>query len=209
MKKYSKYNQGYKYFLMVIDCFSKYSWIKALKDKTGISITKAFKEIINKDKRVPNFVWGDKGTEFYNKTFLDFLDKKILNYILQKMRKNSSIVERWNGTIKNMMWKEFTKNSNKIYINILPKMLKKYNNKKPRSIKMTPKQASNPKNIEKVYYNLYGKEFHDDIAKYKIGDIVRKTFDKGYNPNWTEEQFKLSKIQYTNPITYKLIDFNN
>ena len=45
---------------MVIDCFSKYGWIKPLKDKTGISITNAFKQIINKDKRVPKFVWGDK-----------------------------------------------------------------------------------------------------------------------------------------------------
>ena len=82
---------------------------------------------------------------------------------------------------------------------------------------MTPKQASNPnpKNVEKVYYNLYGKEFHDDIAKYKIGDIVRiskykrKTFDKGYTPNWSEEQFKIKGIQYTNPIKYKISDLNN
>jgi len=55
--------------------------------------------------------------------------------------------------------------------------------------------------------------------KYKIGDskIVRvriskyktKTFDKGYTPNWTEEIFTVDKIQYTNPITYKIKDLNN
>ena len=215
MKKYSKFNQGYKYLLMVIDCYSKYGWIQPIKDKTGINITNAFKQILNKDKRVPKFVWADKGTEFYNTNFIDFLHKKNIKLYSTENEEKSSIVERWNRTIKNMMFKEFTKNSNKIYINILPKILKKYNNKKHRSIKMTPKQASNPKNVEKVYYNLYGKEYHDDIAKYKIGDIVRiskykrKTFDKGYTPNWTEEQFKISKIQYTNPITYKIVDLNN
>ena len=32
MQKFSKWNKGIKYFLMVIDVFSKYSWIKPLKD---------------------------------------------------------------------------------------------------------------------------------------------------------------------------------
>ena len=38
-------------------------------------------------------------------------------------------------------------------------------------------------------------------SKYK-----RKTFDKGYTPNWTEEVFIIDKIQSTNPITYKICD---
>ena len=48
--------------------------------------------------------------------------------------------------------------------------------------------------------------------KFKIGDMVRiskykrKVFDKGYTPNWSEEVFTVDKIQYTNPITYKLKD---
>ena len=49
--------------------------------------------------------------------------------------------------------------------------------------------------------------------KFKICDKVRiskyKTFDKGYTPNWTEEIFTVDKIQYTNPITYKLKDLND
>ena len=51
--------------------------------------------------------------------------------------------------------------------------------------------------------------------KFKIGDHVRiskykrKTFDKGYTPNWTEEVFIIDKIQYTNPITYKQKDQND
>ena len=60
-----------------------------------------------------------------------------------------------------------------MYINILPNIVTKYNNKKHSSIKMSPIAGSKPKNIKKVYYNLFGKIFHDVIAKYKIGDIVR------------------------------------
>ena len=51
-------------------------------------------------------------------------------------------------------------------------------------------------------------------AVLKIGDTVRiskykrKTFDKGYTPNWTEEVFVISEIRPTNPITYKIKDLN-
>ena len=34
-------------------------------------------------------------------------------------------------------------------------------------------------------------------------------FDKGYTENWSEEIFIINKIQYTNPITYKLKDLND
>ena len=49
--------------------------------------------------------------------------------------------------------------------------------------------------------------------KLSIGDHVRitrkkKTFDKGYNQRWTEEVFKISKIQLNIPVTYKITDNN-
>ena len=33
-------------------------------------------------------------------------------------------------------------------------------------------------------------------------------FDKGYTKRWTEEVFKISKIQWTIPVTYKITDYN-
>ena len=42
----------------------------------------------------------------------------------------------------------------------------------------------------------------------RINKYKRKTFDKGYTPNWPEEVFTVDKIQYTNPITYKIKDLN-
>ena len=51
--------------------------------------------------------------------------------------------------------------------------------------------------------------------KFKVGDKVRiskykwNVFDKGYTANWSEEVFTVDKIQYTNPITYKIRDLND
>ena len=68
----------------------------------------------------------------------------------------SSVVERWNHTIKTKMWKQFTIQGNRQYLDFFPKILKQYNNTKHSSIKMEPIEASNKKNQGLVYFNLYG-----------------------------------------------------
>ena len=51
-------------------------------------------------------------------------------------------------------------------------------------------------------------------TKFKVGDSVwisklKKTFEKGFEPNWTEEIFVVHKVQNTQPITYKIKDLND
>ena len=224
MQKLSKWNKGYKYLLMVLDRFSKYGWIVPLKTKTGLEVSKAFESIFKKSKGKaqgkPKKLWVDKGKEYYNKNMLDLLAKNNIEIYSTENEEKSSVCERWNRTIKEKMYKRFTMQNNTVYIEILPKILASYNNSKNRSIDMTPNQARKPENYGKVYFNLYG-----DLAEsqngtlnrnslLKIGDTVRiskykrKTFEKGYTPNWTEEVFVISEIQPTDPITYKIKDLN-
>ena len=94
-------------------------------------------------------------------------------------------------------------------------MLASYNNSKNRSIGMTPNGARKPENYGKVYFNLYGDlESQNGKPTFKIGDTFRiskykrKTFDKGYTHNGTEEVFVISEIRPTGPITYKIKDLN-
>ena len=49
----SKYNQGLRYLLTVIDILSKHAWVEPLKDKTGLAIQQAFEKILKKGKRKP------------------------------------------------------------------------------------------------------------------------------------------------------------
>ena len=44
-KSLVKWNKDIKYLLMVIDVFSKYVWIKPLRDRQTESVSKAFDEI--------------------------------------------------------------------------------------------------------------------------------------------------------------------
>ena len=41
------FNKGYRFLLCVIDIYSKYEWDVLLKDKKGITITKAFQKVLD------------------------------------------------------------------------------------------------------------------------------------------------------------------
>jgi len=118
--------------------------------------------------------------------------------------------------MKEKVFKYFTANSTRKYVDILDKLVDRYNNPVHSSIGMTPKEASEKKNEVKVWRNLYGNYTHQKrmTPKLKVGDKVRITrqkgvFEKGYAARWTEEVFTVSEVRYTDPITYKIVDYNN
>ena len=125
----------------------------------------------------------------------------------------SSIVKRWNRTIKRNMWKYFSANNTMNYIDIHPNLIKKYNNSDHRSIKCTPIFARAPSSYRHVYDALYNRrEANAEVEqRFKIGAHVRivkkkKTFEKGYTPNWTEELFIVGAARLTKPVTYNIKD---
>lgn len=177
-------------------------------------MAEGFKNIFT-EGRIPKRLWVDKGSEYYNSHVKDLMKSKGVEIYSTENEEKSSVCERWNRTIKTEMWKQFTIQNNTQYLEILPHIVEKYNNRKHTSIKMTPVEASKKKNEDKVFMNLFGglpQKFLNGLPKFTVGDHVRitkfkrKVFDKGFTPNWTEEIFVVDKVQYSNPITYKLKD---
>ena len=209
MQSFAKDNDGVKYLLTVIDVFSKYGWIVPLNDKSGKSTAAGFMKIFTSGRK-PGKVWVDKGREFYNTDV-----KKLVELYSTENEEKSCVVERWNRTMREKMFKYFTANSTRRYIDVLNEMVNNYNNTRHSSIKMTPAKASLKANEKVVWMNLFGNEIHKAIKpKFSIGDKVRITkkkniFEKGYTPRWTEEIFTISTIQYTDPPTYKITDAND
>ena len=211
MQPYSRWNRGYKYLLTVLDVFSKYAWVVPIKDKKGETITKAFRVIVG--KRKPVYLWTDKGTEFYNSDFKEYLKENgITLYSTQNVEK-SSVIERFNRTLKSKMFKQFTIQNSTVFTDILPQIVEEYNNTYHSTIKMTPKEASLKKNESIAYLNSYHDEPFPKFKKpsFKEGDKVRISkyrgiFDKSYKGNWSEELFVIYKTQPTIPITYRIKD---
>ena len=67
MQLISKFNEGFRFLLCVIDICYKYAWVVPLKHKKGVSIVNAFQSIFKKSNRKPNKMWVDNGGEFYNR----------------------------------------------------------------------------------------------------------------------------------------------
>ena len=113
------------------------------------------------------------------------------------------------------MMKHFVKNNNTVWYNILPKLVKIYNNRYHSTIKMKPIEVN--KNNEKyIKENIYTYDKTTKIPKLKIGDLVRISLKRRYifdkpssNIKWTEELFKIHSINKSNVITYKIKDLND
>ena len=92
-----------------------------------------------------------------------------------------------------------------MYIDKLDDIVKEYNGKYHKTIKMKPIDVK-----DNAYINI-DKEVNDKDLKFKVGDYVRilkykNIFPKGYTPNWSEEIFVIKEIKNTVPRTYVIND---
>jgi len=212
MQSLAKENDGYKYLLNVIDLFSKTAYSIPLKSKSSEVIIDAFERLFT--NRRPKKLWTDQGSEFISNRFRKFLSDNNIELYHVFNEGKAVVVERFNRTLGEMIQKHLTASNTSRYIDILQKLIEEYNTRYHSSIKMSPFQASDPENREQVLRNLYS-----DIKsvkrrqkpQFKAGDRVRiyrykRTFEKGYKPNWTKEIFVVDEVNKTIPITYKIKD---
>lgn len=203
---YAKVNNGYRYILIVIDCFSKFLWTRPLKNKTAEEVEAAMRDIFEKVKYTPKHLQTDLGKEFYNKRFSKLMKDYQINHYSTFSTKKAAIAERVIRTIKTWLYKEFSVRGEYKWIDILDSITEKYNNKVHSTTGMRPVDVTSATKL-----NVYNRPKLFLKAKYKIGDIVRLSkykavFEKGYTPNYSTELFKIVKVQITNPVTYLLED---
>lgn len=215
MIPYARKNNGMKYILVVINIFSKKAYARPLKNKTAQEVTRAMKSILNSVEHAIKNLHVDEGKEFYNEPMKTMLRQRKINLYSTNSVKKAAIVERFNRTLKNKMWFQFSLNGSYKWIHMLQKLIDDYNNAKHRTIKMSPNEV-NIHNEQNLLNTVFNQKYHITAKlkpKFKIGDSVRLSkykhiFEKGYTPNWTTEIFKIKKVQHTHPITYRLIDLD-
>ena len=171
MQLISKFDEGFRFLLCVIDINSKYAWVVPLKVKKGLSIVNACQKILKESARKPNKIWREKWLK----------DNSIEIYSTNNEEK-SVAAERFIRKIKNNIYKYMTLISKNVYIDKLDDIVHKYNNKKHRTIKMKPIDVK-----DNIYID-FGKEVNDNDPKFKVGDHVRiskykNIYAKCYTPN--------------------------
>ena len=124
-------------YYCVIDIYSKYAWVVPLKDKKGITITKAFQNFLDEFNRKPNKLWVDKGSEFYNRSVKSWLQDSDLEMYSRHSDGKSVVAKIFIRMLKHRIYK-YTFVSKNVYIDKLDDIVNKLNNTYHRTIKMKP-----------------------------------------------------------------------
>ena len=95
-------------------------------------------------------MWVDNGPELYNKDV-----QKLVELYSTENEEKSCVIERFNRTIKEKMFKYLSANNTRIYVDVLDLLIDQYNKAINSSIKMIPKEASRKENENKMWRNLY------------------------------------------------------
>ena len=216
MSALNTFNGGNNFILTVIDALSKFAWAVVLPSKHALGVAAAFEKIF-KSGRVPMRLITDRGKEFLNTSVKSLLKKHDIQLTPSTSDHKAFLVERWNRTLKEKMWKYFTAFGTFKYLDRLDNFVAAYNNSYHRSIKMTPTSVT-PDTFKKAWRNLYGLDWpgyqpdkKTPVFRYQNGDNVRVSrikgpFDKGYLPGFTAEIFTIVKRIPRCPPVYKLVD---
>ncbi|KAK7595000.1 hypothetical protein V9T40_001433 [Parthenolecanium corni] len=212
MNQYSTRNKGYNYIFNVIDTFSKFLFAVPLKKKSGEEVAVAFSKILKTSNRCPTKLHVDRGKEFVNKEFQTVLKENKIEMYHTFNEEKSAIAERVNRTINEKLKLHFEVTQKFRWIDALEGIVKEYNeNDVHRSIGTTPVSVTS-KNENEVREKLFPlNDFHSEKPTFTVGQPVRiptwkNLFGNKYRRNWTKEIFYISKICYTDPITYEIKD---
>lgn len=153
MVKFKKSNQGVRFILVVIDVFSKYLWLRPLKDKKGSSVVKAFESILT-EGRIPKRIRTDKGQEFRARVVQSLFKSEEIRHIFAESDVKASISKRVIKTIKSKIYRYFMHTQSYEYVNELQNFAKGYNETIHRTIDMKPKDVTRD-NEEEVRVATY------------------------------------------------------
>lgn len=207
--EFARNNKWNRYCLTMIDCYSRYAFTIPLKNKTSKNVVEALSRTFEKINMYPSFLVTDKGKEFENREVKDYLDSRKIRLIHPETEIKCAMVERFNRTWQNRLYKYFTHSNSVKWIESGKKITEAINKSYHRIIKCTPEQV------------FLGKKKPADALiqaktkkpKYKIGQMVRmshknKVFRKGYRQGWTEEEFQILQALEGAPPVYRIVDTN-
>ena len=201
-------NKRFRYIFIIIDNYNKYLWAIPLKNKYSQTITDEFSNILNKSKRKPLKTESERGTEFYNSIFQNFLKAKNIYHYSRFTDKGPSIAERLKRTVKNLLKKPVFLSGDADWISELPSVIKQYNITIHNSTKMTPFQASIKSN-EKIVYSNFKDKRKTLYPKYKLGQLVRtadikRVFSKGDSTNWSYKLYTITEVIHDTIPSYRI-----
>ena len=200
--------KGFRYIFIIIDNLSKYLWAIPLKNKYGQTIKNEFSNILSTSKRSAVKLESDRGSEWYNSVFQNFLKNKNIQHYSRFTDKGPSIAERVIRTLRNLLKKPVFEKGNANWLSELPSINRQNNNTIHSSTTMTPIQASKKSNEKEVYSNLLDRKVKQ-LPKFKVGQFVRtadikKVLSKGDSTNYSYKLYPITKVIHDTIPSYRI-----
>ena len=222
MSAFENENDGYRWILTTVDAFSRFAICVPIRRKFA-KFTRPAVETFLEEKyearfgREPEKVQSDDGGEFVNQNVLSlFKERRIMHYSTRKTRKKAAVVERFNKSLKGVMWKYSERVVNHEWLEVLQDLVANINSRKNSGIGMAPDKVTDENSYE-VFSKLYGNAIPYEEPKYSVGDRVRlseyaspilnpnkKSFRKGYLASFTEQVLVVTGVSHGSPPMYHL-----
>ena len=159
------------YALTAIDIFTKKATAVLMKKKTEGEAVRAMKMVF-KTLGVPKMLYSDRGSEFDNTLFKRLTDHHKISHIWTHT--HAAFVERFNRTLKTLLFKYLESTGTKTITNVLPLILKNYNNSEHTTTEVNPNEAhSNDSTHDKVFANITKRAKVVKRPTLQAGDEVR------------------------------------
>ena len=134
MQKYGRKNKGNNWILTGVEILCRFAFAVPVYRKNTESMTKSVYLLLEKFKerfgKYPKVVQFDEEKEFYNVGVKSLLKDHDVESFSSQSNKKAAIVERFNRTLKTMMWKYFYAENTENWFDVLDKLVENYNNTK-------------------------------------------------------------------------------
>jgi hypothetical protein len=218
IQELAPYNDNIRYLLAVIDTFTRFAWVRLLKDKRGETVLEAFKSILRSAGEYPRIIVTDRGTEFFNKPFQTFCEQNNIKLVTPDSSVHAAYIERFNRSLQSLIYKYMTENETHRFIdrnnpdgtltNVFHDLMRTYNTRKHRMIGTSPCIAENDESVH-LNMRLRMSKYYEKIKPKKktlnVGDTVRISkqkgkFSRGYKEQSQLEIFKIYEIKTKSKI---------
>lgn len=203
----SQKNGGVKYLLVGINCFSKKGFAIPMKNKLAATTAAAAEKILNQSRTNFRLAHTDQGSEFAG-DFKRLLQRRNIRHYFTWTKTKASICERFIRTLKTNILRDCAMRGSERYVDDLTRILREYNSKKHRTIKMAPNEV-NARNEQLLLNTVYNYDRPIVRTKFAVGDRVRVSnqkgvFDKSYWANWSPQLYVIKAVNRKYPPTYRL-----
>ena len=216
MTVYAKDNDGFGYFLLVVDIFSRYVWTVHLRSTKGVEMVEALKSVFRQG-RIPDKLRTDRGVEFKNRVVNKLTKEEGIEHFFTQNESKANYAERAIKNIKSRISRYRSHHQSNRWVDVLSIITKSYNNTHHRSIKRAPSQVKK-KDVVALWKMQYGvieksektprsKGGPSTSYKFRVGDTVRishlqRPFQREYDERWTYEYFVVASRGVKQGIAY-------